>query len=161
MREVSEMNSLLSFDDAYIERIDKETEEVLAKETTEFLKQTIGYFKKHKNEFLFVESKSFDKVRTDSVSFEVDNAFGTYDVMLGLKFPKKYASKIKKQLKKQLETEEAPFDLMFNGDDGLWDLNFTFNYVSGFKEDMTIGEAYGLIFSFLHKLVGAVAENTE
>ena len=155
------MNSLLSFDDTYIERIDKETEEVLAKETTEFLKEPIDYFKKHKNEFLFVESKYYEKVRTDAVSFEVDDAFGTYDVMLGLRFPKKYASKIKEQLEKQLETEEAPFDLIFNGEDGLWDLNFTLNYISGFREDMTIGEAYSLIYSFLYELVEAVAENAE
>ncbi|HHW37213.1 MAG TPA: branched-chain amino acid aminotransferase [Bacillales bacterium] len=155
------MNSILNFDDAHIERIDKETEEVLAKETIEFLKEPIDYFKKHKNEFLYVESKSFDKVRTDAVSFEVDDAFGTYDVMLGLKLQKKHASKIKEQLGKQLETEEAQFDLIFNGEDGLWDLNFTFNHVTGFKEDMTIGAAYGLIFSFLHELVAAIAEYSE
>ena len=155
------MNSLLRLDDAYIERIDKETEEVLAKEPTEFLKQPIEYFKIHKNEFLFVESKSFDKVKTEAVSFEVDDAFGTYDVMLGLKLQKKYASKLKEQLKKQLDTEDASFDLIFNGEDGLWDLNFTFNYVSGFREDMTIKEAYGLIFSFLHDLVKAVEEIAE
>lgn len=152
------MDSLLRLDDAYIERIDKESEEVLAKETSEFLKQPIAYFKIHKNEFLYVESKSFDQVKTDAISFEVDDAFDTYDVMLGLRFQKKYASKIKEQLRNQLETEETPFDLIFNGEDGLWDLNFTFNYVSGFREDMAIGEAFDLIFSFLEELVRAVEE---
>lgn len=153
------MNSLLSFDDAYIERIDKETEEVLANETKEFLKQPIEYFKNHKNEFLFVESQEFNKVRTDAVSFEVDDAFGTYDVMLGLKFQKKFASAIREQFRKQLElneTDDAPFDLIFNAEDGLWDLNFTLNHVPGFSEEMTVGEAYGLIYSFLLELVVAV-----
>lgn len=158
------MNELLSFDDAYIERIDKETEEVLAKETKEFLKQPIEYFKKHKNEFLFVESEEFNKVRSDAVSFEVDDAFGTYDVMLGLKLQKKYGAAIKEQLRKQLELnemEDAPFDLMFNGDDGLWDFNFTLNQVPGFSEEMTVGDAYALIFSFLLGLVEAVQVKTD
>lgn len=155
---IEEINPISRFDDAYLERADKATDDVLAKETKDFLKQPISYFNTHKNEFLYVESKWFEYVHAEAVSFEVDDVFGTYDVMVGLKFPKKFAATIKEQLRKQLETDETPFDLMFNNEDGLWDLNFALNHVADFKEDMTVGEAYSLIYTFLFTLAEAVEE---
>ncbi|WP_458413239.1 branched-chain amino acid aminotransferase [Schinkia sp. CFF1] len=148
----------MDFNDAYIERIDKMTEETLAKENAEFFQQPIAYFKKHKNEFLYVESNKFELIKVDAVSIEVDDVFGTYDVMLGLKLPKKMGSTIKSELKSQLENENSTFDLLFNGEDGLWDLNFSLNDIAGFKEEMTIGEAYSLIYGFLSSIVKAVAK---
>ena len=142
---------LIDLSEAYIERCDKETEEVLAKEDSQFLQQPITYFKQHKNEFLYLESNLFEQIRVDAVSFEVDDVFGTYDVMLGLKLQKKFEPKIKEYLQNNLQGDEAKFDLMFN-QEGLWDLNFTLNYAEGFNEEMPIAEAYSLIYHFLFKL---------
>src|SRR5690625_5279326 len=44
------------FQDAYIERGDKETEETLAVESFAYLKQPINYLQKHMNEFIYIES---------------------------------------------------------------------------------------------------------
>jgi hypothetical protein len=146
------------FLEAYMERSDKESEEVIQVEDESFLKQPISTLKKQMNEFIYLESNWFELIGVDAVSLEVDDVFGTYDVMLGLKLQKKMESLIKAELNDSLK-DEAKFDLMFSGDDGLWNLNFDLNSVEGFKEDMTIGEAFQLIYQFLFSLVAAVEEN--
>ncbi|WP_258000468.1 branched-chain amino acid aminotransferase [Bacillus sp. Marseille-P3661] len=156
---VEEIEPLSRFDEAYIERGNKLTDDVIAKETNAFLKLPIDYFKKHINEFMFVESKWLEFVRVDAISFEIDDVFGTYDVMLGLRFPKKLGTTIKDQLRNQLQSNGATFDLMFNNEDGLWDLNFSLEHVDGFKEELTIGQAYVIIYSFLFTLVKNIEEN--
>jgi hypothetical protein len=138
------------FEKAYIERGDKETEEFLGEESTDFLKQPISYFKERKNEFMYMESDWFNMVRVDAVSFENDDVFGLYDVMLGLKLQKKFEPAMKSYLKENLEGDG--YDLMFDGNEGLWSLNFALNGLAGYKEDLTVGEAYGLIYSFLFGL---------
>lgn len=148
---------LNDFSNAYIERCDKETEEVLGKEAT-ILGQSIEYLKTHKNEFIYLESTGFETIGVDAVSLEADDVFGTYDVMLGLKLQKKYESRIKEYLDNILSGDEAKFDLMFNQGDGLWDLNYSLNYMEGFKEEMLIGDAYQLIYASLVKLVETVKE---
>ncbi len=145
---------------AYIERGDKETEEFLGEENPKFLNQSIDYFKKNKNEFMYLESEWFGLLRVDAVSFEADDVFGTYDVMLGLKLQKKYEAALKNRLKASLKEEEAKFDVMFDANEGLWNVNFALNDVAGYKEDMTIQQAYILIYRFLFSLVEAV-ENAE
>jgi hypothetical protein len=145
----------LRFSDAYIERSEKETEEVIGVEGQDFLNQPINYFKKHMNEFLYIESNWFEIIGVDAVSLEVDDVFRSYDVMLGLKLQKKYDRNIKEYLKEELR-DEAKFDLMFSADEGIWSLNFDLDSVEGFHEEMTIGEGYRLIYQFLFKLVEAV-----
>lgn len=146
------------FEDAYIERSEKELENMIAEETSTFLNQPIAYLKEHKNEFIYMESSWFDIIGVDAVSLEMDDLFGVYDVMLGLKLQKKYDKALKTHLKEKLSGDEANFDLMFNAPDGLWNLNFALNSVEGFKEDMTLSDAYSLIYSLLFKLVESVEE---
>ena len=151
-----EMETGNRFADAYIERCDKESENMLKNETSSFLSESLSYLKKHKNEFIYLESKWLDIVSVDAISLEVDDVFGTYDVMLGLRVQKKFQPLLKDYLNAHLHGEEAKFDLIFSNDDGLWNLNFALDYVEGFQEEMTIGEAFQLIYHFLFKLVEKV-----
>lgn len=150
-----EKDSNNRFKDAYIERCDKETENLLANESFSFLKQPLNFLKQHKNEFIYLESHWFDLIGVDAVSLEVDDVFGSYDVMLGLKLQKKFEKSLKEFLNNHLHNDGTKFDLMFNGDEGLWSLNFALNYVDGFQEENSIGDAYQLIYRFLFKLVEA------
>lgn len=143
------------FTDAYIERSDKESEEVIGEEGQAFLEQPLEYLKKHMNEFIYLESNWFEIIGVDAVSLEVDDLFGTYDVMLGLKLQKKYEAAIRLFLKDNLGDEEK-FDLMFSLDDGLWNLNFDLDSVEGFCETITLGDAFRIIYQFLFRLVEAV-----
>ena len=140
----------------YIERCDKESEQLISEENSAFLEQPLEFLKKHKNEFIYIESHWFDFIGVDALSLEVDDVFGTYDVMLGLKLQKKFEKNLKEYLNTHLHSDDSKFDLMFNGDEGLWSLNFGLNYVDGFQEEKSIGEAYQLIYRFLFKLVEAM-----
>ena len=148
----------LRFSDAYIERCDKETEELLAEESSSFMHKPIEYFKIHSNEFMYLESGWFELIGVDAISFEADSVFGTYDVMLGLKLQKKYESSLKSFLTTQLNSDDTTFDLMFNGNDGLWDFNFALNSLHDFNEIETIQEAYESIYRFLFQLAEALEE---
>lgn len=168
-KEFAEKNSLLEdgiklvekdanerFDGAYIERGDKENEEFLGEENSSFLDQPITYFKTHKNEFMYMEDSSFELVSVDAVSFEVDDVFGTYNVMHGLKLQKKYGEAIKTFFASEMKAENSRVDLMFDANEGLWNVNFALNNVEGFNEDMNIRAAYDSIYRLLFKLVVSV-----
>ncbi|PFA62167.1 branched-chain amino acid aminotransferase [Bacillus sp. AFS015802] len=146
------------FQNAYIERCDKETEELINQETVEFLNKPIAYLKEHKNEFVYLESEWFSVIGVEAVSVEVDDVFGTYDAMLGLKLQKKYRSQIEGYLEEVLQ-DDSSFDLLFNGEDGLWDLNFTLNDHADFHEGLLMLEVYGLIYEFLFNLLKHIDEN--
>lgn len=154
--QLSEKDPSVRFADAYIERCDKETENMIKNETSSFLNQKLDYLKRHKNEFIYLESNWLDLIGVEAVSVEADDVFGTYDVMLGLKLQKKFEKVLKDNLNSQLHGDEAKFDLVFSLEDGLWNLNFALNYVEGFNEEITIGEAFQLIYRFLFQLVEAV-----
>ncbi len=149
-----------NFSDAYIERCSKETENMIDKESSSFLNQPITYLKEHKNEFIFVESTLFEQIGVEGISLEVDDVFGTYDVMLGLKLQKKFEKMLKEQLNNSLQGDEAKFDLVFSHDDGLWDLNFALDYVEGYRENLSIHESLHIIHKFLSALVHTIKQTT-
>ncbi|MEW9050671.1 MAG: branched-chain amino acid aminotransferase [Neobacillus sp.] len=148
------VNKLL--EGAYIERCSKETENMIAQESSAFLNQPLSYLKDHKSEFIYLESTDFEPIGVDAVSLEIDDVFGTYDVMLGLKLQKKYEAVIREYLNSHLNGDEGKFDLIFSGDDGLWNLNFALNYVEGYSEDLSLHSAFNLIIHFLTNLVSTV-----
>ncbi|KAA0564711.1 branched-chain amino acid aminotransferase [Bacillus sp. CH30_1T] len=145
------------FEEAYIERCEKETEELIAQESFIFLNQPITYLKKHKNEFVFLELEWFNVIGVEAVSIEVDDVFGTYDAMLGLKLQKRYRSQIEHYLENTLK-DESSYDLLFNGEDGLWDLNITLNDLPDFHEGLTMLVSYELIYDFLFHLLQTMDE---
>ncbi|KWW17318.1 MULTISPECIES: hypothetical protein [Peribacillus] len=146
------------FVDAYIERSNKESEELIAIENASFLAQPIDYFKKNKDEFLYFESEWFELIGVEALSIEVDDVFGTYNAMFGLKLQKKMGDVLKTYLKKELQEDIGSFSLMFNPGDGLWDVNFALNNVKGFREDLSLEDAFHLIYHFLFILVQTVEE---
>lgn len=147
----------IDFSNAYLERCDKETENLLSEEGQAFLAKPIKYLITNKNEFIYIESTYFNDLGVDALSIEIDDVFGTFDVMLGLKLPKKKEAMIQAYLQEKLKGEEdIKFDLMFDQNDGLWNVNFTFNFLEDFHEEMTFQEAFSLIYQFLSGLVEEV-----
>ena len=86
---------------------------------------------------MYLESEWFNLVGVDGVSFELDDVFGTYNVMFGLKLQKKYAGAIQSFFHKEL-TGEAKFEMMFDGNEGIWNINFALNDAPGFNEKLNI-----------------------
>ncbi len=146
----------VDFSNVYIERCDKETENFLAEEGQAFLQNQINYLRVNKNEFVYIEATPFSELGADGLSLEVDDVFGTYNVMLGLKLPKKLEPQIKAFLEHHLSGEEIKYGLLFDANDGLWNLNFTLDYVAGYREETTFSAALIIIHEFLLKLVAEV-----
>jgi len=141
------------FLDAYIERSLKETDELISKESGSFLKKPISYLKDNMAEFIYIESEWFDIIGIDAISLEVDDVFGTYDAMFGLKLKKNEEKKIREHVEEMLIGESPKYNLMFNQQDGLWDMNLTLDHIKGFEEKMSIGEVLRFIYQFLFQLV--------
>lgn len=142
----------------YIERCDKDSEEVIAQEQSSFLTTSLSHLKQHMNEFIYIESSSFEPIKTDSLSIEVDDVFKTYMVLLGLKVQKKHAAIIKSYFEENLHGENIYSSMMFSGEDGLWDLNIPIDNMEGFHEEMTLQEAISIIYSFLEQLVSTIEQ---
>lgn len=140
------------FSDAIIERCDKETEDVIARETASFLSQPLEHLKKNKNEFIYLESKWFNIIRVDAISLELDDVFETYTIMLGLKMQKKYGDFLKSYLDNHLHSDQMKYSIIFSSEDGLWDVNFALDYIDGFNEKWSLDETYQFIYRFLFKL---------
>ncbi|RHW37599.1 branched-chain amino acid aminotransferase [Lysinibacillus yapensis] len=148
----------LNLNDVTIERCLKDTEEVIAKEEVSFLNTPLNYLNQHMEEFIFIESEAFHGMKTESLSFEVDDVFKTYMVLFGFQVQKKYASTIKAYLEEHLHGENIYASYIFSGEDGLWDVNLPLNNVEGFTEEMTFNEAISLIYNFAAKLVHTIEQ---
>ena len=142
----------------YMERCDKETDNLLEEENEEFLNQSLDYFKKNMNEFLYVEFKALEIISVDGVTLEVDDIFSKFNAMVGLKLQKKYEPQIKAYLNETLQGDELKYALQFSQNDGLWDLNILLPGIEGFKEDLTVGETLQLLYEYLFTLNVVVEE---
>ncbi|MFE3974474.1 MULTISPECIES: branched-chain amino acid aminotransferase [unclassified Peribacillus] len=156
---IVEKENTSRFTDAYIERSNKESEELISEENSAFLTQSIEYLKNNKEEFLYFESKWFGLIGVEALSLEMDDVFGTYNAMFGLKFQKKMGESLKTYLTKELQEGIGSFSLMFNQGDGLWDVNFALDNVNGFREDLSLEETFNLIYHFLFILVETIEED--
>jgi len=141
------------FSDLYMELANKETDEVVTENVQEtIIKEEVRYLEQNIEFYLYVETKAFDIVSVDSMSLEVDSVFGTYEILCGLKCPKKAEKEIRTFLENHLIGDDTCYHLMFNGNDGLWDFNFSLEKISGFRKEMEIGEALKLAYLFLFAL---------
>ena len=151
---IEEKEESLRFKDSYIERVDKETDELIAEEfPLSFLDTPISYLKEHRSEFLYVESKWFKFIKLDGCSFELDDVFGTYKVLTGLHMQKKFGSLLKQFFAKEFNESPTSVQLLFNDKDGLWDVNIELEAIKEFDEKMSIGEALILTYRFFFHLV--------
>lgn len=146
------------FEQAYLERCEKETIALLIVETPMFLKEKIDHLKIHPNEFLYVEDASFDLVGIDALSMEVDDVFGMYTALFGLKMKKQYDAAIKNYLETHLADNTGKYSISFSGQDGLWNMNLAVNCIDGFHADMTLLEAYELVYSFVFQMIETIEE---
>ncbi len=139
-----------------IERLDKETEELLAKENEEFLQNSLNHFMQRMNEFMYVESNSFSILQTDSITLEFDEVFEVYTALFGLSVQKKHGDAIRKFLDEHYHSDKMKYSMMFSSGEGLWEINLPLNYIDGFDENFTILEAYQFLYNLLFHLVASL-----
>ncbi|WP_276211189.1 hypothetical protein [Heyndrickxia coagulans] len=150
-KEMVEKEGTARFANAAIERCSKETDETLAVETAVFLNEPVLYLKKHRKEYVYIASDWFDIIGVDGIALELDDVFGHYNSMLGLKVQKKYGPAIQTGLSELLEGD-GKGEILFDGNEGIWDVNFPLNDVPGFREEMPLMEAFVKIYEVLFAL---------
>ncbi|WP_335869055.1 branched-chain amino acid aminotransferase [Bacillus sp. 2205SS5-2] len=149
---VQESEEDTRFTNATIEVMSKETEEsVMNVLADEFLNKPISYVKKNSEHFIYLDSKWFDLIGVDGISLEIDDVFGTYEVLFGLRRKKNDRPQLLDYFNSQLG-DSPKHSLLFNGEDGLWDVNFSVNGLQGFHEEMTIHELYQAVYIFVFHL---------
>lgn len=145
------------FKDAAIERFNKETDEQVSKETINFLQTSLTHFEKNKDEYVFVESPSFNVIGVDGIAIEFDEVFEVYTAMFGLTLQKKYGPEMKAFLNEHYESAKMNYSVMFSGEDGLWEVNLPLNFLKGFDENASLEDILHFLYTFIFKLV----ESTE
>lgn len=146
------------FEKSYIERCEKETVNLIIVEAPMFLDGPIEHLKKQQDEFLYVEDPLFGIIGVDALSMEVDDVFGTYTALFGLKMKLKNEAAIKNYLETNLANQTGRFSVSFSGQDGLWNMNLAVNCIDGFNDDMTLLEAYKLVYAFIFNMVETIEE---
>lgn len=148
----------LNLSEVIIERCDKETEDVISKEQPSFLNTSLKHVKQFPNEFIYIESPIFDKIKVDAISLELDDVFQTYTALLGLRMQKKHTAAIKNYFNEHLKGENKYFSASFSGDEGMWDLNIPLDYLDGFSEDITVKDALSLTYQLIETLVKEIEQ---
>ncbi|MBS4209921.1 branched-chain amino acid aminotransferase [Bacillus sp. FJAT-50079] len=141
------------FATALIELCDKETESEVVEENVQFLHQPLSFLRRNKHQFIYVEAETFSLIGVDGISMEVDDVFDTYSVMLGLKQKKNVETTLKSYLDQHLHGEGIKYSLLFDANEGIWNVNVTLDYIVGFSENLLLAEAYSHIYRFLFGLV--------
>lgn len=150
---IEETNTTERFPSLYLELANKETDETIQENVDfTFLTTEVNYFEKNIEEYLYVETDAFSIVGIESLSLEVDSVFHTYEAIFGLKLPKKAEGTIRSFFEKTLEGDNVTYNLLFNAQDGMWDVNLPIEAIQGFSKQMNIGETVQLIYLFLFQL---------
>ena len=145
----------MAFTVSALERCNKETEETVAVETAEFLQQKISYFKAHQEEFLYTESSDFANAKMDAVVLEFDDMFKVYTALFGLRLQKKVNQQLKAYLRDNLKGMLGSSSAMFEGNEGIWEVNIALDAIEGFTGEETIEQAYELLINFVKTMLEA------
>lgn len=140
-----------------LERCHKETEQTLAIEPASFLQQPISYLKEKQEEFLFMEANEFAPMKIDAVVLEFDETFKVYTALFGLQLQKKYSEQLKVYLRDHLKGMLGSSSAMFNGAEGLWEVNIALDAIEGFTGEETIEQSVQLLVQFMEQLLKEVA----
>ena len=146
----------MAFTVSALERCNKESEETLAVETAAFLQQKISYFKTHQEEFLYAESSAFADAKMDAVVVEFDEMFKVYTALFGLRLQKKMGQPLKTYLRDHLKGMLGSSSAMFEGNEGIWEVNIALDAIEGFTGEETIEQAYTLLVNFVTTMLEAI-----
>ncbi|WP_277585358.1 branched-chain amino acid aminotransferase [Psychrobacillus antarcticus] len=144
------------FNEAIIERYNKETDELITKESIEFLQSPVSYLKDNIQEYTFLETPVLDIVSVDAIAVEYDEVFEVYTAMFGLFIQKKYTAEIRAFLDAHYDAEKMQYSMMFAANEGLWEINLPINYLKGFDDSFSIEEMYQFLYSLIFQLIASI-----
>ena len=141
-----------------LERLNKETEELIAEEGQGFLTTKISFLKEHQEQFIYAEMTELDHIRTDAFALEFDEVFKTYTAMFAIALQKKYKADIQAHLLSSLDIEAYKSSVAFADKEGVWEMNIALDSMNGFNEEMTFKEVYTLLYNFIFSLLEKIEQ---
>ncbi|MGP7815773.1 hypothetical protein [Niallia sp. 01092] len=151
--EIALADSPARFQNLYLELVNKESDERIQDNINlDFLSEKMNYFEQHLDHYLYLETDTFEIIGIDGLIFEVDSVFRTYEVIFGLKLPKKLGDAIRSYFNESIKKEGLTYNLLFNDQEGLWEVNFPIEALNTFSKDMEINEALQLVYLFLFQM---------
>lgn len=141
-----------------LERLSKETEELIAEEGQNFLQTPISFLKENETQFIYAELAELDRIRTDAFALEYDDVFKTYTAMFAVALQKKFKTEIQAHLLSTLDVEEFKSSVAFEGKEGVWEMNIALEAMNGFHADMNLAEVYTLLFDFVFTLLEKIEQ---
>ncbi|WP_445506895.1 hypothetical protein [Niallia sp. 03190] len=151
--EIALADSPARFQNLYLELVNKESDETIQDNINlDFLSEKMNYFEQHLDHYLYLETDAFEIIGIDGLIFEVDSVFRTYEVIFGLKLPKKLGDAIRSYFNESIKKEGITYNLLFNDQEGLWEVNFPIEALNTFSKDMEINEALQLVYLFLFQM---------
>lgn len=137
---------------SYVERVEKESEETIKVMDESFLQQDYSFLYRKKSEYVYIESDWFSVIGVESLSIEVDDVFTNIELMFGLKLQKKKENEIKTFFTEHLQAEKGRVSVLFNGQDGLFDINVSLEALPAFREEMSFSEIVTALYDLLFSL---------
>ncbi|WP_083998275.1 hypothetical protein [Caryophanon tenue] len=138
-----------------VERLNKETEELIAVAEPSFLQEKLSYVAEHQQEYIYVESPQFEALKMDAVVLEFDEAFEVPMALFGLRYQKKVSANLKQFLKDNLE-KGLVSGAMFSGNEGIWEINISLNAMKNYDEAQTIEQTLEKLVAFVAEMVQAI-----
>lgn len=139
-----------------LDRCNKETEEIIASAGDEFLTQPLSYVAANPIEYIYAESKTFTARKIDAVVVEFDDMFKIHTALFGLALPKKFSNPIKTYLRANLKPMLGSSSAMFNGQEGIWEINIAFDAMENFTGEETFNEAYDKLIAFVDAMLAEI-----
>ena len=82
--------------------------------------------------------------------------FKVYTALFGLRLQKKVNQQLKAYLRDNLKGMLGSSSAMFEGNEGIWEVNIALNAIEGFTGEETIEQAYELLINFVKTMLGAL-----
>lgn len=139
-----------------IERCNKTTDDLIAKEETTFLQQPIEFLKANQEHYIYLESADFEAHKMDAVVIEFDEMFEVYTALFGLRIQKKHGPAMKDYFKEHITSMLGSSSASFSGDEGIWEINIAFDALEGFTGKETIEEATAILVSFIDTMLAEI-----
>jgi 6-phosphofructokinase len=141
-----------------LERLNKETEQLIEAEGETFLQTPINYLKENQEEFVYAEMIELDHIRTDAFALEFDEVFQTYTAMFAVALQKKYKQDIQAHLLGTMDIEQYKSSVAFADKEGVWEMNIALDGVTGFSETLTFAQVYELLYNFVFTLLEKIEQ---
>lgn len=136
-----------------LDRCNKETEEIIASADEKFLTQPLNYVAQHQIEYIYAEAKEFTDRKMDAVVIEFDDMFKVHSALFGLALQKKFSNPIKTYLRTNLTPMLGSSSAMFNGQEGIWEINIAFDAMKNYTGNETFAEAYTKLLQFVDHML--------